>query len=179
MSNTNLPKKGVYFGKLMPGHIGHLSQINNASAKVQQLDVIVSEHEEANGALCAEAGIPYISGAQRVEWLKEELKDKPNINVKLLNESNMPIYPNGWDYWTKELQNVAGEPINMFFVGEPEYVTKLNNYFPEAEVVLSDRTVIDISATKIRNNPIKYMDYILPSARPFFAEIKKEINGGM
>lgn len=169
---SEMPKKGVWFGKAMPCHRGHLSQILHAATQVQQLDVIVSEHEENNLKLCQDAGIEYISGAKRVQWLSQELLDMPHITVKLLNEDNMPTYPNGWDMWTAELQKVAVEPIDRFFCGEPEYVEKLNHYFPNAKVVLHDpnRTYFNISATKIRENPIKYWDYILGAARPFFAK---------
>ena len=40
----DMPKKGVWFGKLLPPHRGHLSTILQAATQVQQLDVIISEH---------------------------------------------------------------------------------------------------------------------------------------
>jgi HTH-type transcriptional repressor of NAD biosynthesis genes len=64
------------------------------------------------------------------------------------------------------------ENINAFFIGEPEYVKRLNYYFPSAECVLFDfeRLRYSISSTLIRRNPMKYWDYILGAARPFFAK---------
>jgi HTH-type transcriptional repressor of NAD biosynthesis genes len=172
---SDMPKKGVWFAKALPPHRGHLSTILQAATQVQQLDVIVSEHEEGNGKLCRNVGIPYMPGAKRVQWLSQELMDMPHITVKLLNENNMPVYPNGWDMWTQELQKVAGEKIDMFFCGKKDidvYGPKLKSYFPGVKVTAydTDTCYFNISATEIRSNPIKHWDYILGPARPFFAK---------
>lgn len=171
-SMKDLPKVGVYFGKFIPPHRGHLNTILNAATTCQKLYVIVSDNKNITKQICLEAGINEIPLAKRIQWLSQELIDMPHIKVDALDETNIPLYPNGWDLWTKELQKIVGESINVFFCGETEYVEKLKEYFPNAEVNLfdSDRTYFNISATKIRSNPIKYWDYILGPARPFFAK---------
>jgi HTH-type transcriptional repressor of NAD biosynthesis genes len=167
-----MPEIGVYFGKLMPSHRGHLSQILHAATQVKKLYVIVSEQKVTNSKLCTDVGLKYITGDLRIKWLKEELKDMPHVIIKLLDETNLPVYPNGWKSWTNLLQETVGENIDLFFCGEMEYVDQLGIYFPNATVKLFDpeRSYFNISATKIRNNPIKYWDYILGPARPFFAK---------
>lgn len=168
----DMPKIGCYFGKFLPCHRGHLSTILNAATACQKLYVVISDNKDVNKKKCEEAGIKEIPLAKRVQWLSQELIDMPHIKVIALDETDIPEPPNGWDLWTKRLQEIIKEPINTFFCGELEYKEKLNKYFPNATVRLfdPDRTFFNISATKIRNNPIKYWDYILGSARPFFAK---------
>jgi HTH-type transcriptional repressor of NAD biosynthesis genes len=166
---------GVWFAKALPPHRGHLSVILNAATMVNTLYVIVSEHRISNSKLCEEAGIPYITGEQRVDWLTKELRNMPHIKVKLLDESNLPTYPNGWKPWTDELQKVVGEHIDLFFCGQKDintYGPKLKEYFPDSETLPYnvEEMYFNISATEIRNNPIKHWDYILGPARSFFAK---------
>lgn len=171
-SANDLPKIGVMFGKFLPPHRGHLNTILNAATLVQKLYVVISDNKESTKKLCEENNLCEIKVSLRKQWLSQELLDMPHIKVVVLDETNIPIYPNGWTEWARLLDKAVGEEINEFFCGEQEYVDKLNLYFPEAHVTLFDpnRTFFNISATKIRDNPHKYWDYILGPARPFFAK---------
>ena len=169
---SDLPKVGVYFGKMIPPHRGHLNAILNAATLVQELYVVISDNVKRTKMICEESNLPEIKISLRKQWLSQELIDMPHIKVVVLDESNIPMYPNGWPEWSNLMRECVGKEINEFFCGEPEYVEKLNTYFPEAHVTLFDpnRTYFNISATKIRNNPYKHWDYILGAARPFFAK---------
>ncbi|MEF9880404.1 MAG: AAA family ATPase, partial [Clostridia bacterium] len=83
-----------------------------------------------------------------------------------------PVYPNGWEKWSKRMREVVGEPIDAFFVGDMEYSHTLATNFPEAKMELFDpkRTRYPISATDIRENILGNWHYILGAARPFFAK---------
>ena len=173
MFNLNdLPKVGVYFGKMIPPHRGHLNAILSAATQVQKLYVVVSDNKYKTQRICNEAGIPEIPVNLRMQWLKQELQDMPHIKVVKLDESDIPEYPNGWSEWTRLLQKAVNEDINVFFCGEYEYVDNLKKYFPTAEVNLYDpeRTNYNISATKIREDVIANWEHILCPARPFFAK---------
>ena len=173
MFNLNdLPKVGVYFGKMIPPHRGHLNAILSAATQVQKLYVVVSDNKYKTQRICNEAGIPEIPVNLRMQWLKQELQDMPHIKVVKLDESDIPEYPNGWSEWTRLLQKAVNEDINVFFCGEYEYVDNLKKYFPTAEVNLYDpeRTSYNISATKIREDVIANWEHILGPARPFFAK---------
>lgn len=169
-SQDGLAKVGVYFGKLLPPHRGHLNAIINAATLCKKLYVVVSDNIITTEKICKEAGIPTITYQLRLQWLSQELVDMPHIEVVHLDETGIPEPPLGWDQWVERLQDVVGEEINTFFCGEVEYVGKLRKYFPNAKVNLFDpsRSKYHISATEIRNNPIKHWDYILGPARPFF-----------
>lgn len=169
---NDMPKIGVYFGKFLPPHRGHLTAILNAATKVQKLYVVVSDNVERSKRICTESNIPEINVNLRIQWLSQELIDMPHIKVVKLDESNIPEYPNGWPMWSELMKEAVKEEINIFFCGEQEYVEKLEEYFPNAKVDLFDpmRTTYNISATEIRSNPIKHWDHILGPARPFFTK---------
>lgn len=169
---NDLPKIGVFFGKLYPPHRGHLNAIINASTQCQKLYVIISYHEKLERKLAEEVGIQPIPIALRKQWLAQELIDMEHIKVKVLDESNISEYPNGWKQWTELMKVTVGENIDEFFVGEEEYLQQLPKYFPNSHIILfdSNRNRFPISATEIRNNIYKNWDYILGSARPYFTK---------
>lgn len=168
----DLPKVGVYFGKFLPNHRGHLLQIINASTKCQKLYVVVSDNVERTKRICTESGCKEIPVNLRLQWMSQELQDLSHIKVVKLDESNIPEYPNGWPLWADLMKEAVGEEINVFFCGEQEYADNLPKYFPNAKVDVFDpeRTTYNISATEIRKDPMKHWNHILGSARPFFAK---------
>ena len=171
-SLKDMDKVGVYFGKFLPPHRGHLSTILKAATKVQKLYVVVSDDVNRTKAICAESNIKEMPVNLRIQWLCQELIDMPHIKVIKLDETDIPAYPNGWNQWADKMRECVGEKIDMFFCGEEEYVSELLVRFEGVRVTLMDpeRTMYNISATKIRSNPYKYWNYILGPARPFFAK---------
>lgn len=167
----DLPKVGVYFGKFIPPHRGHLTAILTAATKVQKLYVVVSDNVNRTKRICQESGIPEVTVNLRMQWLKQELQDMPHIQVVKLDESDIPEYPNGWTDWAILIQLAVNEPIDIFFCGEPEYEANLRKYFTsDVEVFDPLRTTYNISATTVRENPIEHWDHIIGPARPFFAK---------
>lgn len=165
-------KTGVFFGKLIPPHRGHLMQIIYAATKCEKLYVVVSDNKKRTERICKEAGIDTITAEMRVQWLCQELQDLEHVNVVILDETNIPEYPNGWTQWTDLMRDLIPTQIDAFFCGEQVYKDNLPKYFPKAEVVLFDpsRTKYPISATEIRKNPTKNWDYIIGPARPHFTK---------
>ena len=135
---NDMPKVGVYFGKMIPPHRGHLTAILNAATQVQKLYVVISDNVNRTARICKEAGIPNIPVNLRMQWLKQEFQDMPHIKVVKLDETGIPEYPNGWTEWAKLMQEAVNEDIDVFFCGEKEYVENLNKYFPNAIVKLFD-----------------------------------------
>ncbi len=164
-------KVGVFFGKMIPPHRGHLNQIINAATQCERLYVVVSDNRNTTEALCKEAGIKVITAQMRMQWLCQELQDIDHVKVLLLDETDIPVYPNGWEEWTQLMIDVVPEQIDAFFCGEKEYKDNLPKYIG-ADVILFDfmRSRYHISATEIRNNPLKHWDYIIGPARPHFAK---------
>jgi HTH-type transcriptional repressor of NAD biosynthesis genes len=165
-------KTGVFAGKFLPPHRGHLSAIINSATQCERLYVVVSDNMFATRIACAESHLPMMDGLTRVKWLSQELQGFDHIKVLLLDESNIPEYPMGWEKWSAGLKCLIPVHIDVLFGGDPEYKKVNDKWFPDSDYVLFDyeRTRYPVSATLIRNNPFKYWDYILGSARPFFAK---------
>lgn len=171
-SSKRMYQTGVYFGRFLPPHRGHLYQIIEASTKCHNLIVVISDNAEQTRALCEADGLPEISYRLRKQWFSQQVQDMPHIQVRVLDESDIPVYPEGWQEWSKRMREVVGAPIDAFFVGDLSYSETLASYFPEAKVELFDpsRTRYPISATEIRKNILGNWHYILGAARPFFAK---------
>ena len=165
---------GVYFGRLLPPHRGHLYQIIEASTKCQNLIVVISDNAEQTRALCEADGLPEISYRLRKQWFSQQVQDMPHIQVRVLDEGRHSRLSRG----------LAG--VEQADAGDSQrahrrvssraslrlYSETLASYFPEAKVELFDpsRTRYPISATEIRKNILGNWHYILGAARPFFAK---------
>jgi HTH-type transcriptional regulator, transcriptional repressor of NAD biosynthesis genes len=165
-------KVGVYFGRFCPPHRGHLYQIIEASTRCKKLVVVISDNEQETIDICRRAGLPTITYQLRKQWISQQIQDIEHIVVRVLNESSIPRYPSGWPEWCREMRSVVPEKIDAFFAGDVKFKSMLKQYFPEAIVEVFDpkRTRYPISATDIRHNILGNWDYILGSARPFFAK---------
>lgn len=156
-------KIGVFFGTLAPMHVGHQAEIYKAAALNDGVVVIASGYTGDRGDQMG------LSVEKRFRYLREAFSDETAIKVDYINEDNIPQMPAGWDEWTKILvQTVKRNVVNQnakitFYTGEAEYKLDLEKRLPQTgqfTVSLMDRTVLKISATDIRKNPIGNWDYI-------------------
>ena len=74
-------KTGVYFGRFLPPHRGHLYQMIEASTKCEQLIVVISDNCKQTRDICEEAGIPEISYRLRKQWISQQIQDIDHISV--------------------------------------------------------------------------------------------------
>lgn len=163
-------KIGVFPGKFLPPHRGHLTAILRAHALCDKLYVVISERRQEDGELCDNAGIPYISGLLRQRWLSQELQGL-GIDILLQDDSDTLPFPEGWSHYAKLLLSTVPEPFSVIFGGEESYREGHQRYFPAIayQVLDPQRTQWHISGTEIRTEPYRYWDYIAGSARLFFA----------
>lgn len=167
-------KIGVVFGTFAPFHIGHLSVAMKAKKENDGAVVIVSGRDGDRGD---EVGLNL---QRRFRYIRELFNDDEKVNVGKLDEIGMPKYPDGWQPWLKELDNIVDSLIETpidevditIYCGEKEYKTKINQLRPDYNVSLEDRSIISISGTQIRENPLKYFKYI---THPFQKHFTKKI----
>lgn len=154
---------GVFFGTLAPMHVGHQAEIYKAAALNDGVVVIASGYTGDRGD---QMGLPV---EKRFRYLREAFSDEPDIKIDYINEDNMPQMPDGWDEWTRTLvatvkRNIVNQDAKItFYTGEPDYKVELEKRLPQTgqfKVSLMDRTVLKISATEIRKDPIANWDYI-------------------
>ena len=148
---------GIVFGTFAPMHVGHVDLITKEKRANDNVLVIVSgsNTQKDRGTRTG------LSLNRRFRNVREVFYDDDElIVVDKLDEADMPPYPEGWVPWVncvKDLitKNTDGPEKITFYVGESEYVIELNRYYPQAQVELIERSVINISATEIRDNPIE------------------------
>lgn len=159
---------GVVFGSFAPLHQGHLDLIMQAK---KQNDagciVIVCGYD-------GDKGEPLMPHKKRYRYVREFFADDDLVAVYSINDTELGIehYPDGWEPWLNEfgriyLKATKDFPLCVWYVGDEQYAEDLKKR--EREVVLVDRNGENpISATMIRQNPIKHWDKItFPFRRVF------------
>ena len=163
---------GVYFGRFLPPHRGHLYQIIEASTQCEKLIVVISDNARQTEQICRSAGMRTVTYQLRKQWFSQQVQDMAHIEVRVLDESDIPEYPDGWPQWAQRMRETVPEGIDAFFVGDRDYDAALQAHFPESRIQLFDpsRSRYPISASAIRADILNNWHYILGPARPFFAK---------
>jgi len=146
-------KRGLVIGKFYPPHNGHKYLISSGLARVQQLTVIVCEHQSQK-----------ISGTLRAQWIKEMV---PEAEVIVIPDGLPDDDSKGWAEYTLK---ILGYAPNIVFSSEDygEHYAK----FMGAKHILVDkeRKVVPVSARYIRKEPLKYWEYLPQCVRAYFVK---------
>ena len=163
-------KVGIVFGTFAPMHQGHLDVIMRAKKECDGgCIVIVDGRKDDRGD---KAGMPL---KKRYRYIREFFADDDLVAGYPIDEDEfyIPEYPNGWEGFLSVTLDIfdkgtdeCAEPI--FYVSEHAYASKLTE--EGFEVVFLDRTENPISATMIRENPLKYWDKITYPFRRVFSK---------
>ncbi|MDR0899875.1 MAG: AAA family ATPase [Lactobacillaceae bacterium] len=172
-------KIGVFFGTFAPLHVGHQAEIYKAAALNDGVLVVTSGYKDDRGS---QIGLPL---EKRFRYLRQAFSDEWQIKVDMLNEDDLPVMPNGWDEWLERLLGIVKKHLSnpdakiTFYTGEEDYKKELEKRLPANQYTVSvmDRTILNISATEIRKNPLEYWDYINRSFRRHFVQ-KVVVMGG-
>ena len=78
-------KTGVYFGRFLPPHRGHLYQMIEASTRCEKLLVVISDNADQTREICRRDGIPEISYRLRKQWISQQIQDITHIGVRVLD----------------------------------------------------------------------------------------------
>lgn len=164
---------GIFPGKFYPPHRGHLAAILKAATQCRKLYVVVSYNPRLEAGLPLPAKFRPISMNDRVRWLSIELQNFGHIKVIGMEETGVPPFPGGWPEWCALLNRTIPEPFQAIFGSDIGYAQEgYTTRFPDVKYIICDENRVreHISATEIRDNPYKYWDYILGSARSHFAQ---------
>lgn len=181
-------KIGITFGGYCPMHQGHLDLIMKAKKENDICYVIVCGYD--NEPRANETGLTL---NRRFSLVKQMFKDDEQIRVLQVNDTKLGIdesmSESNWDIWLsyvsrqinnmEEIMDMYGHISYTWYVGEKSYVTSLEkrkyNKFTHGgwniidNVVYIERSINPISATLIRENPIKYWNKIAWAFRPYFS----------
>jgi HTH-type transcriptional regulator, transcriptional repressor of NAD biosynthesis genes len=154
--------KAFVFGKFMPFHNGHRAMIEYAAEHCDELIVLpcISDKES-------------ISGKMRKKWIEQTFKWNSRIKVKLFNykESELPntsVSSNEVSkIWSEKFKKILAD-VNLLVTSEPygELVASFMN-IRHLNFDIS-RTQVPVSATKIRNNPFEYWDFLPDAVKPYY-----------
>lgn len=172
-------KVGITFGGYCPMHQGHLDLIMKAKKENDICYVIVCGYD--NEPRANETGLTL---NRRFTLVKQMFKDDEQIKVLQVNDTKLGIDESmsetNWHIWLDYVRSITlsngRSPLDVvtWYVGEESYATSLNNYKDEwfrfiSNVVYVDRGIHPISATMIRENPIKHWNKIAWAFRPYFS----------
>jgi NadR type nicotinamide-nucleotide adenylyltransferase len=125
-------------------------------------------------------GEPLMPHSKRYRYVREFFADDDLVAVYAINdtESSRAQYPEGWVSWMAEFEQIWNKaiakdrvfmPVRQWYVGDERYYNDLIVMWNE-DAILVDRTTDNpISATMIRENPLKYWDKIAYPFRRVFS----------
>ena len=157
---------GVVFGSFAPLHQGHLDLIMRAKKENDGGCIVIVDGRDGD------RGGKEMPLKRRYRYVREFFADDDLVAVYPIDETELdiPAYPNGWEKFINEVEWIFARAAiggAVFYVSEQEYYDYLTNR--GYEVVKADRTLNPISATMIRQNPIKYWDKITYPFRRVFS----------
>ena len=166
-------KSGIIFGKFIPFHKGHMNFIKKALELVDKLYVVICFEKYRDDDLIKKSTLPkYISESDRYNFIFNEFKNEPRIEILTLREEGISYYPNGWKDWANRVTSMLKANniyINSVFTNEIQDKENYLNYFTDREVfsqeldvhlIDKERMQVNVSATKIRNNYNKFKKYL-------------------
>lgn len=155
-------KIGMYGGTFNPLHLGHVNDIIKASNMCDKLYVVLSVSSDKNE----------IDHRERFMWLKNITNDMTNVEVFEIYDENDSKSSYNWINGAAAVKKRINDNIDIVFAGD-DYQDKniWEQLYPKSIIKYFPRDEINISSTKIRNNPSKYFDYLPKCVQRYY--IKK------
>lgn len=147
-------KVGMYGGKFMPFHKGHLYCVEKAAKQCEKLYVILFHGGEQELKILKErSNEKFLTVEDRKKHVIEGCKHVKNaivIDIDVTNCKNADGTEN-WDMETPLVLEACGK-IDAVFGSESDYGDYFKRAYPEAEYVIIDvdRAAVPISATMLR-----------------------------
>lgn len=179
---------GFVVGKFAPLTRGHIMLINQAATQAHKVIVVLS-HDQRWVDAQRPRDRQVLALKNRLRWLQQTFAQDKHIEIEVIDESEIPQYPDGWQAYTgllrtiidKHLGSTVDDPYPNFvdisklnlhrkaktaaiFSSEIDYDKNYAKYLPFVSHVVVDaqRSTMPISATKVREDLYANWEY-LPS----------------
>ena len=146
-------KVGMYGGKFMPFHKGHLHCVEVASKQCETLYVILFHGGDQEIEILKTRHEDWLQPENRLKRMKKACEKLKNVKVVPVDITECK-FEDGTEDWDKETQlvlDVCG-PLDAVYGSEPEYADYFKRAYPKAkyEIIDVDRKSFPISGTMIR-----------------------------
>ncbi|MBI5486822.1 MAG: AAA family ATPase [Deltaproteobacteria bacterium] len=149
--------RGLILGKFLPPHLGHVYLGDFARQHVDELTIVV-------GSLRREP----IPGDLRCTWMKELFPDARVLHLAQELPQDPTEAPDFWVQWTAALRAILPERPDCVFASET-YGRKLAEVLGAEWVPVDlERSLVPISGTALRTDPMKHWRYLPACVRPHF-----------
>jgi len=149
----------MILGKFLPPHRGHQHLVDFARGFCESLTVLVCSIEREP-----------IPGDLRYMWMREMFPDVRVVSVTEELPQEPSEHPDFWQLWHDAIRRVLPEGPDYVFASEP-YGFKLADVLGAQYIPVDpDRRMVPISGRMIREEPMRYWDFIPRCVRPYFVK---------
>ena len=164
-----MKKIGAFVGKFYPPHIGHLSVIDNALEKFDEIYVIISKNSIRDKEIEKNQKFEMLNTNLIKKWFKKHYKNNPKVKVEIFDESGLRPYPEDRYIWAEKFKKQF--PTVNTKIADAEYREYNEKYFPEYEFFEIDRDKLPIHSTMIRKDIQSNIEYLIPEAKNYFEKV--------
>ena len=157
-----MDKIGFTLGKFMPPHLGHLHLIREGARRVEKMYVLMCSIEAES-----------IPGYLRYTWLKKIFAGEKNIEIIHVTDENpqQPAdHPGFWDIWQGTFNRNLPKKPDIFFSSELYGFELEKKLGIRHQLIDLDRKNFPVSARHIRENPLRYWNFIPDVIKPFYTK---------
>ena len=147
-----------------PLHQGHVATIIRAASECRELYVVLS-YSHRRGE---------VDYRVRHQWIAQTVSHLPHVRIIDLEDdapSKEAYSETDWQQGAAQVRNIIGRPIDAIYCGsdyKADGTSPYQSYYPEARVVYTDRSLIPVSSSAIRQNPLMHWHYLAKAARPYY-----------
>lgn len=155
------PRHGVVAGKFYPPHAGHHLLVRTAARVCERVTVVVMA-----------ASVESLSLERRVAWMREVHASEPNVTVVGVVD-DLPIDYQDDTIWRGHVAHIqealAGAAIDAVFTSEAYGDELARRLGVKHALVDPGRTLADVSATRVRADPVAFWECLAPCVRAHLA----------
>jgi HTH-type transcriptional regulator, transcriptional repressor of NAD biosynthesis genes len=150
-------RRGVVIGRFMPPHAGHLYLVDFARSYCDRLTVFV----------CTLPDEP-IPGALRFQWMSRLFPDAEIVHITEAIPEARKDEPGSTRIWARTINAHVPDGVSYVFASESYGKELAQELGAEFVAVDPARTLFPVSATDIRNDPMRHWRYIPQAVRPYY-----------